>query len=165
MYVIEQALTSRFVFEFVVENRGTVVLERAPVVGASTVLGDVAIHAIPGLGAVLGKSTKREGAFSAGHDWEVVGWGGKVGDGVGKVQGLWGLNSWQGREVTRATVTLAREAVSAPRLDPSMRPRRSPEGNPLARLQLYAIPLFYHTAYRQTPLSTTRTENAGKRGN
>lgn len=68
MYVIEQALTSRFVFEFVVENRSTVVLERAPVVGASTVLGDVAIHAIPGLGAVLGKSTKREGAFSAGHD-------------------------------------------------------------------------------------------------
>lgn len=28
---------------------------------------------------------------------------------------VWGLNSWQGREVTRAIVTLAREAVSAPR--------------------------------------------------
>jgi hypothetical protein len=43
-------------------------VERAPVVSASTTLGEGAVHAIAGLRAVLGKGTEREGAFGASHD-------------------------------------------------------------------------------------------------
>lgn len=61
-------------------------LEGAPVVSTGTALGDGGIHAIAGLGAVLGEGTERVGAFGAGHSWVVVGMGG---DGVarGKVCG------------------------------------------------------------------------------